>query len=174
MTVSAGPWSPCSPFEAAGDLIWLPRLIDKGRRKLAGDAEGRDRLGDYMFGDHDYLDGFLLRFLAMGDSHVLAILRAEPDDHAAAMAIVRVSGKTPEQCRAWSASFRRWQWLALVNLDRDEGRLTLGPVGNWLALTVQNAVLPAFRFFYDRRERARPAARSGEPGCVAQANGDTT
>jgi hypothetical protein len=141
-------WQPRSPFEKAAGLIWLPRLIDKGRRKLEGDA----LLGDYMFGDHDYLDGFLLRFLELKDGVILEILRAEPDDQLAAQAIVARSGKTPEQCAAWNQDFDRGQHFALLNLDRDEGRYSFGPLIDPLWSMGQTLMLPVFRFFYDRAQ----------------------
>jgi hypothetical protein len=128
----------------------MPRLIDKGRRKLEGDRLGQDLLGDYMFGDHDYLDGFLLRFLGLPDAVILEILRDEPDDERAAAAIVERAGKTPEQCRAWSQRFEREQHLPLLNLDRDEGRYSFGPLGDALWTVGQSLFLPVFRFFYDR------------------------
>ncbi|MDB5100616.1 MAG: hypothetical protein JWM80_5037 [Cyanobacteria bacterium RYN_339] len=143
-------WAPRSPFDKAAGLMWLPRLIDKGRRKLQGD----ELLGDYMFGDHDYLDGFLLRFLELNDAVILEILRAEPDDDRAATAIVARSGKSAEACSGWNKTFDRSQHLALLNLDRDEGRYSFGPLIDPLWTAAQGVFLPVFRFIYDRNRSA--------------------
>src|SRR4051812_5324417 len=51
------PWRPrYGTRAAAAGCVWLPRLLDKGRRVLAGEAAGHDRLGDYLFGVHDPAD----------------------------------------------------------------------------------------------------------------------
>lgn len=144
-------WAPRSPFAKAAGLIWLPRMIDKGRHYLEG---GQAALGDYMFGDHDYLDGFLLRFLGLKDAVILDVLRTQPDDEQAAAEIVARSGKTPDQCEHWSQQFDRSQHFALLNLDRDEGRYSFGPIIDPLWTMGQALILPVFRFVYDRQRKA--------------------
>lgn len=69
------PWN----AELAG-CIWLPRLLDKGRRLLASERQGQDLMNGYLFGDFDYADGQLLRFLRMNDARVRQLLRELDDE----------------------------------------------------------------------------------------------
>src|SRR5829696_5901479 len=100
--------------DRAAGLVWLPRLIDKGRRVLVGEAAGRDLMGDYLFGIHDAADAQLLRFLRMGNEDVLAVLRGQPDGAEAAAELVRRSGRTPAECAAWSVRFSLLMGLFLA------------------------------------------------------------
>src|SRR5688572_13703252 len=80
-----GGWRPRrGTRDRAEDVVWLPRLIDKGRRALAGEAAGRDLLGGYHFGANDAADAQLLRFLRLTHDGVLGVLRRESDDAMAA------------------------------------------------------------------------------------------
>ena len=143
--------------ERATGCVWLPRLIDKGRRVLEGQASGRDLLGDYLFGVNDAADAQLLRFLAMTNEDVLAVLRQYPDDNAAADELVRRSGRTPAECDAWSARFVRLLGPFLAMMDADEGRRAPGPGTTALRFIYNHVIMPptyvAYRFAERRRQR---------------------
>jgi hypothetical protein len=167
--------------EAAAGLVWLPRLLDKGRRVLAGEAAGRDLLhaGGYLFGVNDPADGQLLRFLGLGNDDVLAVLRREPDDAAAAAEVVRRSGRTPAECAAWSARTLRTSGLFLAMMDADEGRRPPSVGTTLLRLAYNGLVMPPGYLVYRRAERRRlaggtapaPGAPGGRVRAVALAVG---
>lgn len=165
--------------EAAAGLVWLPRLIDKGRRVLAGEAAGRDLLhdGGYLFGVNDPADGDLLRFLGLGNADVLDVLRREPDDAAAAAELVRRSGRTLAACAAWSARTLRTSGLFLAMMDADEGRRPPGVGTTLLRLVYNGLIMPPGYLLYRRAERRRLAVgpstatvvEGGRPRAVALA-----
>ena len=142
--------------ERAAGCVWLPRLIDKGRRVLEGQAAGRDLLGDYHFGVNDSADTQLLRFLGMTNEDVLAVLRQYADD-AAAAELVRRGGRTPAECAAWSARFVRRLGPFLALLDADEGRRAPGAGTTALRLIYNYVIMPptyvTYRFAERRRQR---------------------
>ncbi len=152
--------------EAAAGLVWLPRLLDKGRRVLEGEAAGRDLLhdGGYLFGVNDPADGDLLRFLRLDNDAVLEVLRREPDDAAAAAELVRRSGRTPAECAAWSARTLRASALFLAMMDADEGRRPRGIRTTLLRLAYNGLVMPPGYLVYRRAERRRLAAGTPPAG----------
>ena len=154
--------------EAAAGLMWLPRLLDKGRRVLAGEAAGRDLLGDYLFGVNDPMDAQLLGFLGLDNDAFLAVLRREPDDGAAAAELVRRSGKGPEACAAWSTRTRRLNGPFLAMIDADEGRRPPG-VGTTLLKLVYNRAIMAPTYPLYRRAEARRLAGGTGPAPDARA-----
>lgn len=119
-------WLPRRWSDEAAGLVWLPRVLSKGRRKLEGEQAGRDLLSPYLFGQHDLTDSGLLRFLRANNAQVLDILRRQPDDDAAAAELVAHSGRTPAECAAWNAGFLRFRPPVLAMLDADEGRRAPG------------------------------------------------
>ena len=98
-------WIPRSGREEIGGCIWLPRMISKARRIIDSEATGK-RAGEYMYGKHDAADAQVLKFLGISDEEVLDIVRAIPDDEAAAMHVLTTSSKTPADCAAFTRRFR--------------------------------------------------------------------
>lgn len=159
---SSEPWIPRSPRERIEGLAWLPRLMDKGRRYLAG---GQALLGAYMYGDHDFLDARLLSFLGLDDQTVLRILAGEPDDVAAARQIVARSGRLREDCEQWTEQFLRLFAAAFFVLDIDEERLPPTPVTSAIRFGYNYVLIPpvltVFRLLERRRVRPAPDAAPG-------------
>ena len=149
-------WRPAhGTRDRAEDLIWLPRLIDKGRRVLAGEAAGRDLLGDYLFGVHDAADAQLLRFLRMSNEDVLGVLRSERDDARAAAVLVRMSGRSQAERVEWSNGFVRRNALFSAMIDADEGRRPPGPGTTALRLAYNWVLMPPVYLVYRFLERRR-------------------
>lgn len=73
-------------METAAECVWLPRLISKGRRQLESERGGGNLITNtgYMLGENAPIDSALLTFLRTSRDDVLALLREQPDDHAAA------------------------------------------------------------------------------------------
>lgn len=155
--------------EALAGLVWLPRLIDKGRRVLEGQVIGRDLLGEagYLFGVNDVVDGDLLKFLGLTNDDVLEVLRREGHDAGAASELVRRSGRSAAECATWSARPLRSGRPFLAMMDADEGRRPPG-VGTTLLRFVYNGVImPPTYLVYQRAERRR---LEGAPASGASGN----
>jgi hypothetical protein len=121
--------------------VWLGRLIDKGRQYQAAGVTPGEMLGDYMFGDKDYMDAKLLRFLALNDAQICEIISSEPDDERAAQRILERSGRTAAQCAAFNRAFVLANAPFLAMMDADEGRCKPG-----LSATLKKAAYNAIIF----------------------------
>ncbi len=117
-------WTPRSGYEELNGCIWLPRLLDKARRVAAGSGHLID--GEWMYGDNDFADGILLRFLGLNDAHVLDVVRLHAGDAQAGEQILAASGKTPAQCAAFNRRFRRVAGFFMPLIEADEGRARPG------------------------------------------------
>jgi hypothetical protein len=153
-------WIPRSPKDRYGDLVWLPRLLDKARRALEGQQRGVDLMTPYMYGDNDYLDAKLLAFLRVRDRHVLQIVAEEGDDAKAAELLVALSGRSPEECRRWSERFLKWEaaWIALIDFDEDRQQGGSAEAAKWFYNRVLfPPVFSVFRWMEGKRSTGTPA-----------------
>jgi len=107
-------------------FIFLPRMLAKGRRLIASKAAGQDLMNGFLFGDFDYADRMLLKFLRLKDVRILALLREGLDDAAVARALIQESGRTPAEIAAWSRHFRWINAPFTPMWDADEGRRAPG------------------------------------------------
>jgi Domain of unknown function (DUF5069) len=150
-------WLPrYSGSDRLAGCMWLGRLIDKARQYEAAGIVAGEMLGEYMYGDGDYMDAKLLRFLGLHDSQISQIVRDEPDDELAARRIVERSGKTPEQCAAFNRAFARGNAPFLAMMDADEGRRKPG-LGVALMKAVYNTVVfPIGVLMYRSASRKHP------------------
>jgi len=132
-------------------------MLDKARRVAADGAYLID--GEWMYGNNDFADGILLRFLGLSDEQVLDIVRADADDASAGAKILATSGKTPAQCAAFNRRFRAICGVFLPLIEADEGRTRPGPFSN-VVRAVYNGVVagPAIAVFrwMQSRGSARP------------------
>lgn len=134
---------------------WLGRLIDKGRQyEAAGIAPG-EMLGEYMFGDNDYMDAKLLRFLGLSDAQICEVIRSEPNDERAAQRIIERSGKTAEQCAGFNRTFLRTYAPFLAMMDADEGRCKPGPGPSLMKVAYNAVVFPLGSLMYKSGSRKR-------------------
>lgn len=134
------------------DVVWLPRLFDKARRfeQLGGD----DRLiHGYCYGDNDFVDGKVLRFLHTDDATVSSLLREHTDAEAARILVER-SGRTPEECRQFSHHLKR-SLNNFVFMEADEGRLPPGFKTVGIRLFYNILLMPIFYSKFRRAERKR-------------------
>jgi hypothetical protein len=158
-----GEWMPRhAGRERAAGCVWLPRLIDKGRRVLEAEVVGRSLMGGYLFGVNDAADAQLLKFLRMTNEQVLAVLRANPDDGEAATELVRLSGRTPAECSAWSRRFMLLNGIFLAMMDADEGRRPAGRVTTALRVIYNRVIMPPAYAVYRLAESRR--TKVGGPG----------
>ena len=144
-------WTPRSGLDTIEDVVWLPRLFDKGRRV---EQLGGDRLTcGYCYGDNDFIDGKVLRFLHTDDVTVSSLLR-EHSDAEAARIIVERSGRTPEECRQFSQQLKR-SLNNFVFMEADEGRLQPGFKTTATRFFYNNVLMPIFYTKFRRDERKR-------------------
>lgn len=135
--------------------VWLGRLIDKGRRYEAAGVAPGEMLGEYMFGEHDYMDAKLLRFIGLTDAHICEVIRREPDDERAAQRIIARSGKTEAQCAAFNRAFVRANAPFLAMMDADEDRRSPGLGTSLLKATYNAVIFPFGVLLYRSRSRKR-------------------
>lgn len=155
-------WVPRSGTETFYGLVWLPRLIDKARRVAA--SENSYLIDDaYMFGENDFTDGWLLRFLRVRSAQVLDAVRAEPNDALAAARIIARSGKTARECAAFSRRFRLFMAPFLPMIDADEGRRPPGPWTTLLCWVCNSVAAPAALVPFRRAERSRLQRQQPQP-----------
>lgn len=151
-------WKPRSVYAEAGELAWLPRLLDKGRRALEGERAGKDMLWPYMYGDSDYMDARLLKFLGVNGDEILAILRKAKSDDAAVAAILARAGKSEQERRDWSRSFRLREAPFLILIEADDGRLAGGAAAALLGWLYNAFILPIGIRMYRQGEARRQQA----------------
>jgi Domain of unknown function (DUF5069) len=114
-------WIPRSPHDTFDGLVWLPRLIEKARRRARGTAA----MNGYLYGDRAPVDRRVLRFLRTDDRAVSTLVAEFPDDTDVARLVLARSGRTDAERRAFSAALAR-RLFDFAALDADEGRLPHG------------------------------------------------
>jgi hypothetical protein len=135
-------WMP-RPWNAELEgCVWLPRLLDKGRRALEGQRQGQDLLNGFLFGDFDYADGQLLRFLRTDEARVRRLLGELDSDEAAARVLVQESRRLPEEIQAWNRRFRRFNAPFIAMWEADEGRRGPGLGTSLLRLFYNGVLMP--------------------------------
>lgn len=154
-----GGWMPCRWNEELGGCVFLPRVLEKGRRFLESERSGQALMNGYIFGDFDYADGMVLRFLRTNEDRLLELLRAEEEDGAVAEQLFRESGRTAGAIASWSRRFR------LINApfgpmwDADEGRRGPGWGTTLLNGFYNHLMMPpvylCYGFLRERRKRRR-------------------
>ncbi|TAM60889.1 hypothetical protein EPN52_03990 [bacterium] len=152
-------WEPCSGLESFGELVWLPRLLQKARRSEESRSAGRDLMNGYLFGDNDFIDRCLLRFLRIDDTAVRGFAREHSDDSAAMRAILQHSGRSEGERAEFSRRLRR-QFLNFCMLEADEGRLQPAPLAALVRLLYNGLIVPPATLLYQWAERKRETPRS--------------
>lgn len=135
-------WMPRPWNEELAGCVWLPRMLDKGRRALEGERQGQDLMNGYLFGDFDYADGRLLKFLRTNDARVRELLRELDDDEAVAKTLIRESERSADEIRAWNERFRVVNAPFIAMWDADEGRVKPGPGTTLLKLFYNFVLMP--------------------------------
>jgi hypothetical protein len=125
--------------------------LDKARR--ADDLDNK-ALGDYLFGERDYLDANLLHFLGVTELDIRDVVRSEPNDEIAGQIVITKSGKTPDDCAAFNKQFVRRYGLVLAMLEADEGRGPLSLKSKIIKTAYNLVVFPIAKIMY-RSQRTR-------------------
>lgn len=139
--------------------IWLPRMLDKGRQAMASQRQGQNLMNSYLFGDFDYADGKLLKFLRTNDAHVLELLRELNDDEAVAKRLMSESGRSVDEVQAWCKRFRTCNAPFIAMWDADEGRRAPGVGTSLLKLFYNYLMMPPVYVIVGIAERLRQLKR---------------
>ena len=147
-------WTPCSGLDSAAGVVWLPRMLQKARRAL-GSPDGRVVDG-YLYGDNDFIDKQVIAFLRTDDETISALVRANPSDEDVARILVERSGRSAEECAAYSGALKR-KFLNFFMLEADEGRAQ-GFKASVVKFLYNNAMMPIVYPIFRRDERKRKTA----------------
>lgn len=162
-------WKPRPPRDSFQGLVFLPRLLDKARRKLEGDLVGQDLISPYLYGDNDFMDLRLLKFLQLSDQELLAILGAEPDTERAMRQLLAKSGRSPSECEAFSHRLLRRAWYVFLMIEADEDLRKPGIATSLIKAVYLGVVLPPVTWLFNRMEAKRKKAA---PEGTAMPRGD--
>ena len=146
-------WVPCSGLDSAAGVVWLPRMLQKARRCLAS-PDGR-RVGEYLYGDNDFIDREVIAFLRTDDETISALVRENPSDADVARIIVERSGRSASECAAYSASLKR-KFFNFIMIEADEGRMR-GFKAAIVKFLYNKALMPVVYVMFRRDERKRKA-----------------
>ncbi len=150
-------WMPRPGIDSIDDVVWLPRMIDKARR-VEQLGNGTRLVDGYCYGDNDFIDSKVLRFLRTDDRTVSEIVRTHPEDDEAARIIIERSGRTPDECREFSRSITRtFQNFALMAAD--EGTLPPGFKTSALRFFYNRLMMPIAYSAFRRAEQKRRSTK---------------
>lgn len=141
-------WIPRPWSDEIMGCIFLPRMLQKGRQVLASRRQGRDLMNGFLFGDFDYADRGMLKFLRTKEVRVLALLRESDDDAVVARTLIRESGRSAAEIRRWNKRFRTINALFTRMWDADEGRRAPGLRTSLLKLTYNYGLMPPVYLFF--------------------------
>jgi Domain of unknown function (DUF5069) len=137
--------------------IWLPRMLDKGRQALESKRQGQNLMNSYLFGDFDYADRKLLKFLRTNDVRVLELLCELKNDEAVAQTLMSKSGRSADEITAWCKRFRTFNAPFIAMWNADEGRREPGVGTTVLKLFYNFLMMPpvylGFRIAEGLRQR---------------------
>lgn len=147
-------WVPRSGLDSACGLVWLPRLLEKARRCEL--SAGARLIDGYCYGDNDFIDRMVIRFLRTDDTRISALVREYDSDEDVARILVEQSGRNPEECAAFSKKLRR-NTANFILLEADEGRLS-GPKASIVKFLYNRAMMPIVYRLFSRDESKRAAS----------------
>lgn len=152
-------WMPCSGLETVDDLVWVKRMVQKARRLQESRAAAAGLMNGYLFGENDFLDGWLLRFLRLRAKTVSEIVAQQADDERAARAVIERSGRTREECRAFSKRLRLLN-ANFALIEADEERLPPGFLSTGIRALYRGLVMPPVYAIFRLMEWVRPGTGS--------------
>ncbi len=113
-------------------------------------------MAEYMYGDNDYMDSRVLKFLRASAADVNALVSTEPSDESVARTLVERSGKSPAQVARFNMRMLLLYGVVFVMFDADEGRKT-DALAKLLARFYNHVVFPPFAKKFARDEQRKSA-----------------
>ncbi len=147
-------WMPCSGLETVDGMAWVKRMAQKARRAQQSRASGTDLMNGYLYGESDFYDGRVLRFLGVTDTEFSADVCSEADDEAGVRRVLAKTGRTETERREFSANLER-QLKAFPIIDADEGRLPPGFRTSALKFLYNSLMMPIVHVIFRRAEQKR-------------------
>ncbi len=147
-------WTPCSPLETVDGLVWVKRMAQKARYCVEHESSQRELMNGYLFGESDFIDGKVLKFLRATAQAFLDAVRGEPDDAAAAHRIVAASGRTSDECFQFSVKLSK-QMSNFALIEADEGRLRPGMRTSLIRFFYNRMMMPIVYRVFRSAERRR-------------------
>lgn len=147
-------WIPCSGLEMVDGMVWVKRMAQKARRAQRSRASQTDCMNGYLYGESDFLDGRVLRFLGTSDTAFVADVCSEADDEAGVRRALARSGRTASERREFSAKMEK-ELKAFPIIDADEGRLPPGFRTNVLKFFYNSMMMPIVYIVFRRAEQRR-------------------
>lgn len=147
-------WMPCSGLETVDDMVWVKRMAQKARRADESRSSGEDLMNGYLYGENDFIDGRVLRFLGLSDDQFADAARAEADSVLAARRALASSGRSPNECREFSERLRK-SFANFCLLEADEGRLPPGLRATLIRFFYNRLMMPIVYVVFRRAERKR-------------------
>jgi hypothetical protein len=129
-------------------------MLQKARRCLTS-PDGRSVDG-YLFGDNDFIDKQVIAFLRTDDETISTLVREHPSDSDVARILVERSGRSANECEAYSKSLKR-KFMNFFFLEADEGRFRPGFMAAIIRFLYNKALMPVVYAMFRRDERKRKA-----------------
>lgn len=141
-------WMPRPWSDELLGCVFLPRMLEKGRRVLESERTGRDLMNGFLFGDVEYADKQMLGFLKTNETRVRQLLSEHSDDAAVATILFREGSRSAEDIQEWNRHFRRKNAPFTPMWDADEGRRAPG-IGTSLLSFFYNYIMmpPVYLLF---------------------------
>ena len=139
-------------------LLFLPRMLEKGRRVVAGERHDRNLMNGYLFGRFDYADRGMLKFLRTTETRILDLLRQSEDDAVVARLLLEASGRSEAEIQAWNRRFRTLNALFLAMWDADEGRRDPGLGTSLLKFFYNYGLMPPVYLYFRLAQKLSPSA----------------
>ncbi len=147
-------WTPCSGLETVDGMVWIKRMAQKARRAKESLDSGTDLMNGYLYGENDFADSKVLRFLGLSDAQFADEIYSEPDDEAGARRALARSGRSPEECAEFSAKFRK-SLNDFALLEADEGRVPPGLKASAIKFFYNAIMMPIVYVVFRRAEQKR-------------------
>lgn len=143
-------WNPCRWNSQLENCLWLPRMLDKGRRYLESQQHqiGKDHLNGFLFGDLDFSDWRLLRFLRTNQDRVCELLTEFDSDQKVASQLLKESGKTSDEVHRWNRKFYLINCIFIPLWDADEGYRKPGVTTEIIKIFYKFLIMPPIYLAY--------------------------
>jgi hypothetical protein len=149
-------WIPCSGSERVDGMVCVKRMAQKARRAQQSRESGNDLMNGYLYGDNDFMDGSVLRFLGMSDAEFSADICSEADDEAGIRRALANTSRSAAERLEFSTKMER-QLKSFPIIDADEGRLPPGFRTSALKFFYNSLMMPIVYPVFRRAERKRRA-----------------
>ncbi|HEY5893535.1 MAG TPA: hypothetical protein VIT91_09920 [Chthoniobacterales bacterium] len=123
-------------------------MLDKGRRYIQSREKGHDLLNGFLFGDVDFSDWRLLRFLRTNERRLCQLLKESQSDELVANTLIAESGRTADDIAHWNRRFPVVNVLFIPMWNADEDHRQSGPFTEVIKVLYNWVVMPPVALVY--------------------------